>query len=528
MVMNNKLDIIVNSNRIGALKDDIVNYSIDVTNIANIDVTNLLIQCILPGKLEFFGSLKLNGTSITGNSSSITIGTLAINTTSTISFDAKIISVTGGQAIVKALGDYNYIDDTNNTVNGTDESNQNILTIYKPDLLITQSSNKEMAKIGDSIIFLITIFNSGDIDINNLVLKDDLPTQLNLQTIKIDDVVNVGNIITGLSIGTLNRGATKKIALYIDILGLLNGTDTFTNSILANFDVTADLNFPSVSISKTVLDINNIVIVRDFATLKKKIILSYESIGNNVEYTLLVTNELKAIYENSTLYDVIVSDTLAPELKFIGGSLKIDNVNFFDANIIHGVNLGDLHARESKTITFLAKILSQNLSPITNFATLEYKFIMSYYLPMQFDVIYSNNVGIISKITDISLIKSADKTQASVNDEIIYTVSIDNTSDVDIIKAVFKDILPSYVNLIDGSFKINNIVVNTVEIENGVVVGSINAGDTMIINYTVIVSSLDSSGKIENTAIVDYIYKFPDDITESKSKTSNKVTINLI
>ena len=529
MSLNNKLDIIITLNKTGALKDDIVNCNIKIKNISTLDINDIEIKCILPSDFKFYGNLTLNGTTLPNqNVSLISIGTLATSNSSIISFNLKIISLNSGKVIIKALGNYSYLDLSNTSINEIEESNECTLTIYKPNILITQSLNKELAKIGDSVIYTITLVNSGDIDINNLVLIDYFPNKFNIQVIKVDDVIDNSNIESGLIISNITRGETKQIIIYIDVIGFLDGTDTFINKIITNFDVIPDENFPEVNITKTITDINKITIVKHFASLTKKAYINYQSVGSTVEYFLTVTNDLKSSYDNSTLYDVIISDTLAPELKFIPESLKIDNVRYKEANILQGVNIGNLNAKENVTITFLAKILSQKLTPINNFAILEYKFIMNNSLPLQTDVLYSNSIEVISQITDITVIKSANKTQASLNDEIIYTVTIENTSDVDIIKAVFKDILPNSINLIDGSFKIDNILINSVELSKGVVIGPINLGEQKTISYKVSVDNIESSGKIENTATVDYIYKFINNISERKSKESNKIIIDVM
>ncbi len=99
---------------------------------------------------------------------------------------------------------------------------------------LTWSTNTSAAP-SDILQFQITVKNNGSQLINNVVVKDTFPVNLNYyNNLTLDGVANSGNIISGLNIGSIAAGQTKLIAYQAQVAPVQNfgfGTTTLTNSV---------------------------------------------------------------------------------------------------------------------------------------------------------------------------------------------------------------------------------------------------------------------------------------------------------
>lgn len=71
-----------------------------------------------------------------------------------------------------------------------------------------------------------------------------------------------------------------------------------------------------------------------------------------------VSFSIQIVAGNTLFENVIVKDTLPPQITYLG-NLKIDGINV-TGNIISGINIGNLPANQTTTITFDAKIGQAN------------------------------------------------------------------------------------------------------------------------------------------------------------------------
>lgn len=226
----------------------------------------------------------------------------------------------------------------------------------------------------------------------------------------------------------------------------------------------------------------------------------YCTVGDVITYKLNVINKFCGNLEN-----VIIKDLLTSDLKFVKGSVKINSKSYKQANIIAGVCINEISPCESIIITFDAEVINKSCKEIINQATIEYKYKEknNYY----YQCCESNCNKLIVKNPNISVNKCADKESVYLNDEIEYTITVTNTGDLDIFNASLIDKIPSSIELVEGTFYIGEKLVNSVEIEKGVVLNKLAVGDKLIIRYKAKVISSGCDGKIENKAMVKFLYK---------------------
>lgn len=232
----------------------------------------------------------------------------------------------------------------------------------------------------------------------------------------------------------------------------------------------------------------------------------YAVVSDILTYEVRVSNISDTIAEN-----VVVKDLLPEELKFILGSIKVDKVEDTYSNIIAGVNLGDIKASESKTVTFKAQIIKKIEPYIENRALIEFRYQSKDQLHC--DSCYSDVNKVEVKSPNLLVEKICDKKVAKLDDEINYKITITNNGDLDLYNIFLVDELPKSVELIDSTFSIDDKIVNSVELEKGVMLDNINIGEVKTINYKVKVVSGGCSTKIKNKVKVRYSYTLTNGFT---------------
>jgi len=110
------------------------------------------------------------------------------------------------------------------------------------------------ASPGDVIEFQVTVQNNSSQAINYITVKDTLPTNLTYyDNVKVDGVLNSGNLTIGLSLGSLNASQSRVVTYQVQVAPAQNfnfGTTTLTNSA---FVAGTDSQFTSQTASASVV-----------------------------------------------------------------------------------------------------------------------------------------------------------------------------------------------------------------------------------------------------------------------------------
>lgn len=243
-------------------------------------------------------------------------------------------------------------------------------------------------------------------------------------------------------------------------------------------------------------------------------------VGETVTYTIELINKFCGPLEN-----IIVKDLLPPDLKFVKGSVKINFKKCEETNIISGVYIDIIGIGETALITFDAEVVSKSSHKILNQATAEYKYRecgVEYYQYCE-----STTNKLLVKNPSIIISKKANKKSVYLGDKIKYTIVITNNGDLDAFNVCLIDKVPSSLKVIEGTFYIDDILVNSVEVEKGVILDCIVTGETKTITYIAEVVSGGCGGKIENKAVVKYAYRLPNGYISCKESNIASVVVNM-
>lgn len=253
----------------------------------------------------------------------------------------------------------------------------------------------------------------------------------------------------------------------------------------------------------------------------------YPSKNNIVVSDILVyTIEVKNQYEFE-VEDIIIKSTLDEQIRFIKGSISKDNTIIDDENIISGINIGHLKPGSSKSIKFKVEVIAKknNFIDVKFFTEFKYaskednrKYWES--ITTQLDYIYIYN-------PTLKVLIESNTNEVQLNDIIEYKISLHNNGDLDLFNMYLVDLIPHTIGIIDGSFSIDSKIINSVDIEKGVILGDLYVGKNMCINYKAKVISGSAGGKIKNSAKIGYYFKLDNNTKLYKETEEYSVNISM-
>lgn len=242
--------------------------------------------------------------------------------------------------------------------------------------------------------------------------------------------------------------------------------------------------------------------------------------GDTLTYTIILPNT----YPNPGINSVLI-DTLPIGTTFINGSITINDIP--TNNSLPNITIGTIPANSSVTVTFKVTIdgTIPKVSPIYNNSTLVYKYPSVNSIPNL--VTNSNTVEtIIYQRPSISSKKYVDKTIATFNEAINYTVVFSNTGYVPLTPLTFIDSIPSGSTFVNNSVNINNINFPSLNPNNpGFIVTNptiLNPFEAITITFRVTVDTIYTSKTILNNATL--LYGYTDTLPHEGSEFTNTVS----
>lgn len=238
-------------------------------------------------------------------------------------------------------------------------------------------------------------------------------------------------------------------------------------------------------------------------SLKKSNNRPYAVVGDLITFTLQAEN-----ISNYMLSQIVVYDALPSQLEFVKGSVVVDSVAKPELNILAGIPVKNLLPGKNSIVQFQAKVLNDKEPNIENVATVEFEYTPLGGVTKQGSS--ESNVNTVKVFTaTMNVSKKADQEAASLQDIITYTVTLTNTGDVTEYGIVFKDYLPKETVLVPGSFKIGATRVNSVNLETGIIVGSLVPNESIVLTYQAKVIGSNCSGILSNAAEASFKYRLP-------------------
>ncbi|MGL4875840.1 MAG: beta strand repeat-containing protein [Clostridium sp.] len=500
---------------------DNVTYTFVVTNTGNVSANNILFKDTVPNGFNYIaGSLKINSVVTVGDPNvGVVVPTIPANGVTTIEFNVLVNTIPSVNPILNDGSiDYSYVYDPSTPKSMTSAKLSNIVPVTILQAVINNSSgiiksvDKAYATKGETVTYIITVKNTGNTVANNVVIKDTIPnvTTLVPSSIKVNGTnMPSADLSVGVNVGTVNSGEVKSIEFKV-IVNTVPNPNLFQNNAIANYTFTT---FPTLPDGQIGGAISNLVDTRvNYADiseandgLTKSVDKTEATLNEQITYTIVLKNK-----GNTDANNVIIKDTIPSNTTFVSGSVFVNGINRPADNVQNGVNIGTIIPNGVVTLTFKVTVVSvPNPNPIKNQGKVDYAYTVDPSIPngnTQTNLTtIVNTVVNYAEISTISggLIKSVDKGYAKLSDNVVYTIVLKNTGNVNANNVVLFDTIPQETTLVSGSVKVNgSSAVGTPS--TGITVGTIAPNATATVEFTVLVITTPNSNKITNNADVAY------------------------
>lgn len=503
-------------------------YSIALANIGNIAATNVVYTDPIPSGTTFIpGSVTVNGVTQAGANpaNGISIGSIAANSTTTISFQVLVPSIPQTNPILNSgTTTYQYVPVPNQpAVSGTDTTNIVSTQVNNATVTMTKAVDKSFADIGDTLTYTVSFTGTGNTNANNVIFTDVIPTGTTfvLNSLTIDGTTQVGaNPANGVNIGSIPTGTTKNVAFQV-VVNTIPASNVVSNGSSASYQYTVNPSQSPVTknISSNLVStqINNANV-----TLTKSTNKQFATIGETISYTILITNSGNTAANNVQLTDPLPNGTiLNPGTVTLNGVLQ--NVDSLVA-----LPIGTIPVGATFTLSFqvtVINITAQN--PIINNAFASYLYTVNPSLPPTSKTANSNSVTSTIRLANLHANKSVDKTFAEVGDVLTYTFALTNDGNVAANNVLLSDSIANGTAFVPNSVIVNGVTQPGVT-PTSINIGSINANTTITASFQVVITSIPNPNPISNSASISYNFIVDPNASPVSKNTTSTTTFTQV
>ncbi|MEI6728072.1 MAG: hypothetical protein WCK98_00320 [bacterium] len=175
-----------------------------------------------------------------------------------------------------------------------------ITSPINPQLSVSKTVSKTVAQAGDALVYSINYANTGDVDLNNVIIADNLDSRLSF--VSAPGCLNSGQLVS-CNIGTLSVGSTGTVLVTVTVNNTA-ASGILPNTVIATSDqsaATSTVTYSRIDIPKPTLGIS----------ILKTANVTTAQVGSQVVYTLAYANT-----GNIDLSGAVLTDTLDSRLSF--------------------------------------------------------------------------------------------------------------------------------------------------------------------------------------------------------------------
>lgn len=509
---------------------DKLTYTSVITNNSNINITDTMFTDLVPNNTTFVsGSVKIGSTAYPDYDPNIgfTLDTITPGSSVTVKFDVTVESVPNNGYVTNTSNiNYSYkIDPNGSSIVSNTTSNSVTTYIRLGNLTVTKAADRTVVRLNNIITYSFVIYNTGNTILKNLMFTDMIQEEsvFNDGSVYVNGVNKPNyNPETGFSLDDIEIGhqTTVSFSVTTEQLPLDN---KLLNKASVQYSYYVDPNGSPTTKSKD-SNTTTVYVYDTIVSANKSVDKSIAKLGDTLNFSIDITND-----GNVPAEFVEFIDNLDTHLKFVKDSVYINGQQKIGYDPNNGFSLADIQPNTTTTVTFKATIDSRPLdNTIYNFATINYKYTVGTELVNA--TINTNTTMTFVAVGELTLTKSVNTNYATVGDNLSYSVIIKNTGSVNATNLTFTDLMPSATSFNSGTVVVDGTPKPTFNPVDGFALSDLTPNQYHVVSFSIHVDSLPQSGKVENTADVEFTYKLtPTDNPVTITSTSNKVTtfINL-
>jgi uncharacterized repeat protein (TIGR01451 family) len=396
---------------------DEITYTISYENTGTGDAFNVVIVDTIDPDTTYV-SANPAPNDITGDVITWNLGTVAGETSGTITLIVEVDAYVGDGAVLTNGVTLNYEDPNDNPYDEEEDSVD--VTVTAPLMTISKTVDAEEANPGDEITYTISYENTGTGDAYNVVIVDtiDQDTTYVSANPAPDDIT--GDVLTW-NLGTVVGGASDTITLIVEVDAYVGDGAVLTNVVTLNYEDPNDNPYDEEE------DSVDVTVTAPTMTISKTADVDEANPGDEITYTIS--------YENTgtgDAHDVTIVDTIDPDTTYVSATPAPDDVT---GDVITW-NLGTVAGGASGTITLIVEVDAYvgDGAILTNTVTLNYNDPSGNPYDEEEDSVF---VTVTAPTMTIS--KTVNVDEADPGDEVIYTISYENTGTGDATDVVIVD-----------------------------------------------------------------------------------------
>uniref|UniRef100_UPI000FFF15E8 T9SS type B sorting domain-containing protein n=1 Tax=Aquimarina sediminis TaxID=2070536 RepID=UPI000FFF15E8 len=475
IVVGNTTDLVVSKTVNNTTPDegDTVIYTITLTNSGPATATNVSITDLLPTGVTYVSDTPSQGSYVSGTGV-WSVGSINNSSNATLSISATVDAGTSGDTITNTVSSVSLDQTDSNTT--TDDPSENIVVGNTTDLVVSKTVNNTTPDEGDTVIYTITLTNSGPATATNVSITDLLPTGVTY----VSDTPSQGSYVSGTgvwSVGSINDSSNATLSISATVDAGTSG-DTITNTVSSVSLDQTDSNTTTDDPSENIVVGNTTDLV-----VSKTVNNTTPDEGDTVIYTITLTNSGPATATNVSITDLLptgvtyVSDTPS-QGSYVSGT---------------GVwSVGSINDSSNATLSISATVdAGTSGDTITNTVS-----------SVSLDQTDSNTTTddpseniVVGNTTDLVVSKTVNNTTPNEGDTVIYTITLTNSGPATATNVSITDLLPTGVTYVSDTPSQGSYVSGT-----GVwSVGSINNSSNATLSISATVDGGTSGDTITNT-----------------------------
>lgn len=486
------LSIAKTANVANATVGNTVTYRLEITNSGNIGAATTISDNIPAGSTFVPGSVTINGTSAAGANplNGFSVGTIGAGQTTVVTFQVLVNSLPSPPQLVdQAAATYTFQPPDGRTVSGSATSNTLTLPVQLPNVAAVKSVSVPDAAVGDTVTFTSVVTNNGVAAVTNVVLTDPIPSGTTLVpgSVSVDGVARSGtNPASGVTIGTLAPGTSATVSFQVTVTSLPSPAQLLNQASISYSSGT----FTGITLTNT----TTTPVYQPIIGIVKSSDRTNATVGTTISYSLVVRNT------GNIAAQVTLTDNIPAGTSFVPGSVTVGGIAQPGASPIAGIPLGTIAPNASVTVTFQTTLTTVPSPPfLVNQGASTYTF----QLPSGRTVSgasTSNSITVTASAPAVALTKSVDRTAATLNDILTYTVLVSNNGFDPVTNVLITDPIPVGTAFVPGSVTVNGISVAGANPDAGITVGTLGVQTSATVRFQIRVTSLPNPAQISNRA----------------------------
>ncbi|HLX11969.1 MAG TPA: OmpA family protein, partial [Bacteroidota bacterium] len=354
-----------------------------------------------------FTILKTSGGTVSGSVITWNIGNLAPRAVDTLTVTAKIqAGLLGGTQITNSA----YATDSSN---GRIRANAIVSIASRPNLILQKFASKDSLLPGDSLMYMIRVANTGNINFTQLRVTDTLPSQLSNITVSANAVLSNG--VVTFVLDTLKTGAADTIYVKGRVPNTVRGGTIISNTVYSHENETPDKH----------AQVQTEVIVKISMPITKTVSKDTALGGDSLRYVIRYRNTGNVVLTNVVMRDTLPAmfsaTSVSSPAQISGGIVTLAQDSLVPAagDSIYISGVISASARGGNVLRNTA-YLSSNQTPLAA----------------------AQATTVIETMTDFIISKVVSRDTVNTGDTLSYMIRIQNKSNVALTNVMLRDVLP--------------------------------------------------------------------------------------